>query len=107
MESNYFLIEAIKKLYSGTFSVTETGIYEEIEWLSEDIEKPTLEEIQAEVQRLEEEWEKTEYQRFRSKEYPPLEDFVDAYYWVQKGESTLMDEYISRCDEVKEKYPKS
>ena len=42
----------------------------------------------------------------RVKEYPPLSDFADAYYWIQKGDETKMNEYITKCEEVKNKYPK-
>jgi hypothetical protein len=42
----------------------------------------------------------------RVREYPPLSDFADAYYWVQKGDETKMNEYIAKCEEVKNKYPK-
>lgn len=39
-------------------------------------------------------------------EYPPLSNFADAYYWMQKGDETKMNEYIAKCEEVKNKYPK-
>lgn len=68
---------------------------------------PNKEELEEEIQRLKIEWEKTEYQRIRGPEYPSLADFADAYYWAQKGDNTKMDEYILKCDEVKEKYPKT
>lgn len=42
----------------------------------------------------------------RKREYPPLEDFVDAFYWMQKGDSAMMDAYIAKCDAVKAKHPK-
>lgn len=108
MESKDFLVNAIKNLYPGTFSITSTstGNYEDIGWLSEDIPKPTLEEIESEIQRLEEEWKKTEYQRLRSPEYPPITEFADAMYWNSRGNSSHLEEYYRKCDEVKSKYPK-
>lgn len=42
----------------------------------------------------------------RAKEYPSLADFADAYYWMQKGQTNLMDEYVAKCDAVKNKFPK-
>jgi hypothetical protein len=48
----------------------------------------------------------TAYQRQRAPKYPPLQDFVDAYYWAQKGDNTLMDAYVAACDKVKADYPK-
>ena len=41
----------------------------------------------------------------RAAEYPPITDFVDAYYWMQKGRTDLMDAYVAKC-ETKQKYPK-
>ena len=42
----------------------------------------------------------------RQAEYPSLADFADAYYWMQKGQTDLMDEYVAKCDAVKNKFPK-
>ena len=42
----------------------------------------------------------------RQAEYPSLADFADAYYWMQKGKTDLMDEYVAKCDAVKNKFPK-
>ena len=52
-------------------------------------------------------FKKNEYQNQRYFEYPNLREFADAYYWSQKGDDTLMNAYIAKCDAVKEKYPKS
>ena len=48
----------------------------------------------------------TSYQELRRAEYPPLSDLADAMYWSEKGDTTLLNAYISKCDAVKEKYPK-
>jgi hypothetical protein len=42
----------------------------------------------------------------RAAEYPPITDFVDAYYWAQKGKTELMDAYVAKCDAIKQKFPK-
>ena len=42
----------------------------------------------------------------RAAEYPPITDFVDAYYWMQKGRTDLMDAYVAKCQATKQKYPK-
>ena len=68
--------------------------------------KPTREEINQEIERLQAEYEAKEYQRQRAPEYPDLREFVDAYYWAQKGDETKMNEYITKCDAVKDMYPK-
>ena len=46
------------------------------------------------------------YKEQRAPEYPSLAEFADAYYWAQKGDNTLMDAYVAKCDAVKSTYPK-
>jgi hypothetical protein len=47
-----------------------------------------------------------QYKFDRAAAYPSIVDFADAYYWAQKGDNTLMDAYVAKCDDVKTKYPK-
>ena len=79
--------------------LTDNGL----EWLSPDISQPTEAEIQAEVQRLQAEYDAQEYARNRAKEYPAMEDYLDG---VVKGDQAQIDKYIADCLAVKEKYPK-
>lgn len=76
--------------------------------LSDDVSTfgVTWEQVSNELNRLTQEYNNTVYQRLRKSEYPDLTDFADAYYWAQKGDNTKMNEYITKCDNVKEKYPK-
>ena len=46
---------------------------------------------------------KTQYQRDRAKEYPPITDYVDG---VVKGDQAQVQAYIDACLAVKAKYPK-
>ena len=81
--------------------------FDEIDWYEENEDEcPTKEELDAEIVKLQNEKDATEYQSRREPEYPSLKDFADAYYWAQKGDTTKMDEYIQKCDDVKTKYPK-
>ena len=48
-------------------------------------------------------FEKTQYQRDRQPEYPPMEDYLDG---IVKGDQAQVDKYIADCLAVKEKYPK-
>ena len=85
--------------------------YDGLQWLEKPVweggqKKPTREEVEEEVARLQAEYEAKEYQRQRAPEYPYLREFVDAYYWAQKGDETKMNEYITKCDAVKDMYPK-
>ena len=60
-----------------------------------------LEEAQAVADKAEE--AKTQYQRDRQEEYPPLADYLDA---IVKGDTAQVDQYIADCLAVKAKYPK-
>lgn len=60
----------------------------------------------ANLAKLVEEKKVNEYKFKRAAEYPSLADFADAYYWMQKGKTNLMDEYVAKCDAVKNKFPK-
>lgn len=59
--------------------------------------------INAELERLESEYQRLEYQRKRAAEYPPIEDYIDG---VVKGDQTQVQAYIDACLAVKAKYPK-
>jgi hypothetical protein len=65
--------------------------------------KPTKVEVEAEVARLQKEWEDTEYQRLRAKEYPDVKEYLDG---LVKGDTEQMQAYIDACLAVKAKYPK-
>ena len=60
-----------------------------------------IEEAEAEVRKIER--AKTQYQRARQPEYPPMEDYLDG---VVKGDQGQIDKYIADCLAVKDKYPK-
>lgn len=42
----------------------------------------------------------------RHSSYPPIADFVDAYYWQARGDGSKMDAYLAACDAVKQRFPK-
>ena len=82
--------------------------YEGIEWLEKPVweggqKKPTKDEVEAEAARLQKEWEDTEYQRLRAKEYPDVKEYLDG---LVKGDTEQMQAYIDACLAVKAKYPK-
>ena len=82
--------------------------YEGIVWNEPPVweggqKKPTKAEVEAEVARLQKEWEDTEYQRLRAKEYPDVKEYLDG---IVKGDTEQMQAYIDACLAVKAKYPK-
>lgn len=44
-----------------------------------------------------------DYQYFRKREYPPIEDYIDA---VVKNDQEAIQEYTDKCLAIKAKYPK-
>lgn len=77
--------------------------YEGLDWKDKHQTKPTKEELDAEVARLQAEHERTEYQRQRATEYPPIGDQLDALW--KGGEAAA--EMLAKVQAVKNKYPKS
>ena len=59
--------------------------------------------VQAEVTRLQAEYEAKEYQRKRALEYPDFKDYLDG---IVKGDQAQIQAYIDACNAVKNKYPK-
>ena len=76
---------------------------DELEWLDKNQTQPTEAEIQAEVTRLQAEYDAQEYARKRAAEYPNMADYLDG---LVKGDQAQMDKYIADCLAVKAKYPK-
>jgi hypothetical protein len=63
----------------------------------------TWDEIQAEITRLQADYEAKQYQRDRAAEYPSVNDYLDG---IVKGDQAQIDAYIAACQAVKAKYPK-
>jgi hypothetical protein len=102
------IVQALFSLRPGANWSLNGDTYEGLWWAdTNELPPPTKEEVEAEVARLQAEYDAKEYQRLREPEYPDLKEFVDAYYWAQKGDDTKMNAYIVKCDAVKDKYPKS
>jgi len=65
--------------------------------------EPTESEIQAEITRLEAEYDSLAYARKRQAEYPDIYDYIDG---VVKSDQAQIDKYIADCQAVKDKYSK-
>lgn len=78
------------------------GSYETLVWESDDIPKPTLEELEAEVVRLQTDWDENEYRRWRDVNYPSVGDQLDALYHA----GLFPPEMAEKIRAVKEQFPK-
>jgi uncharacterized protein with ParB-like and HNH nuclease domain len=101
------IADAIRNLAPKAAFRLEGNEYSGLEWRDQNTPKPTEEEVNAEVARLQAEYDFKEYQRLRSIEYPPLTDLADAMYWASQGDNTKLDTYYAACEAVKLKYPKA
>jgi hypothetical protein len=93
--------QAILKLRPGSLFYCVGDTYEGLTWHDDnELPPPTEEEIQAEIERLQAEYEYKQYQRDRATAYPSIQEQLDVLY--HQG----YDGWKARIDEVKNKYPK-
>jgi hypothetical protein len=101
MTSYIFTIgDAIHSLLpNAEFSVSGND-YDRIEWYSENIPKPTLAEIDAELQRLQADHDRKDYQRQRADAYPSIEEQLDLMF--HGG----YDVWKAQIQAIKDQFPK-
>ena len=92
-------VDAIKSLNKDSQFVIRG---EELEWLSPNIQQPTEAEIQAEITRLQAEYDAQSYARSRVQEYPPIGDQLDALFKA----GVFPADMAAAIQAVKDKYPK-
>lgn len=100
--------EAILRLCpEAEFSVLDNDP-SKIEWIKpeEESDRPSIGQIETELEVLDALAEENAYKNLRRDEYPPLEDLADAIYWQANGNEEPMSAYLLKCEEVKNKYPK-
>ena len=97
------LVEAIHSLRPNAIFTISGRSYDGLEWLDETQTKPTREEVEAEMNRLQVIYDNNEYQRLREPEYPPIKDQLDMLYH-DKINGT--DNWLQAIQAVKDKYPK-
>ena len=73
-----------------------------IEWMDTEQTQPTEAEIQAEVIRLQAEYDAQAYARSRVQEYPPIGDQLDALFKA----GVFPADMAAAIQAVKDKYPK-
>lgn len=75
---------------------------DELEWLDTNQTKPTDAEINAEVTRLQADYDAKAYQRSRKPEYPDIGDQLDDLFKA----GAFSDDMTAKIQAVKDKYPK-
>jgi len=95
------VFHAIQSLVPG--AEVSVGIYnQEIVWHNPEVAPVTIEQIQAEQQRLQQAYDWNEYQRNRAREYPSIQEQLDALYHA----GVFPAEMAARIRAVKQKYPR-
>ena len=75
---------------------------DKLEWLDKKQTKPTDSEIDAEVKKLQAQYNAKAYQRSRKPEYPDIGDQLDDLYKA----GAFSDDMTAKIKAVKDKYPK-
>jgi hypothetical protein len=96
------IITKVDALFSLKPNAQWTLRGEELEWVDTIQTKPTEQELQNEIVRLQAQYDANEYQRKRAAEYPPIGDQLDALW---KGGDAAA-EMLTKVQAVKTKYPK-
>lgn len=100
------MIERVDAIFSLVPDADVIDHGNSVTWKNYDVAPITEEQINAEVLRLQAEYDSKDYQRKRAVEYPPLTDLADAMYWAAQGDNTKLEAYYAACEAVKLKYPK-
>jgi|TARA_R100000081_G_C4797791_1_gene162050 hypothetical protein len=97
---NYDIVATILAINPNAAFVLEGNNYADIQWMDENIPKPTEEECVQKAAELAYQEEINEYQRKRAREYPPYADQFDQIFHdgIDAWKSTIL--------EVKRRYPK-
>lgn len=97
------IIDAIHSLRPEAQWSLNGGKYEGLDWFDTNTQpKPTNEEVEAEIARLQAEYDLTEYQRQRAPEYPSIGDQLDALFHA----GVFPPEMAAQIQAIKDKYPK-
>ena len=97
------IAEALQSLTPGALWKYSGEDLDSLEWMSDDIEEPSREQILEEIKRLDNEAENMAYMELRRIEYPDFREYLDG---IVKNDQGQIDKYIADCLAVKEKYPK-
>ncbi len=105
MKKEFNIVDALLSLRPGSQWTSYGNHYNDLVWHEPSEEdggqpKPTIEEIEKEIERLKEEYDYNQYQRDRVKAYPSIEDQLDLLY--HGG----YDAWKEEINKVKEEYPK-
>ena len=74
-----------------------------VRWDDLEASKPTKTFLESELVKLQNAWDKLDYSRNRTNDYPDIHDQLDMLYWDKKNNTTT---HTDAVEEVKTKWPK-
>ncbi len=99
--------KALLKLRPGASWILKNDTLTGLTWTDEIQTRPTDEEIEAEIERLQSEYDAKEYQRLREPEYPKLADQLDMlWHAIDENKLDTTSDFYQSLKAVKDKYPK-
>lgn len=101
------IAQALMNLRPGARWSCMYGEYRGLEWLDTEQSKPTQEEVEVEVARLQADWDRREYQRVRAEQYPSIAEQLDMlWHAMDTGALPRVDSFYSAIKAVKDANPK-
>jgi hypothetical protein len=102
------ITEALLSLVPGAQWSMIDEDYDTLDWSENNTQqKPTKEEVDVEVARLQAIKESLKYKEQRVGEYPSIQDQLDSLYHDIKNGTLDSGEWINSIEFVKNKYPKT
>ena len=99
-----FVTDAIKSIYPLATPGFMTGdTYASLKWFSEDLTKPTEDEWDTALAKVQSDWTAQAYARDRATSYPSVGDQLDM---LMKDMRDRTETHQTACEAVKLKYPK-
>ena len=104
MANKIGILNALQSLKPNAEWALRDGV---LDWLDSVETEPTQAEIDAEITRLQAEYDSQAYARTRAAVYPSVADFMEAYTEKEIGSSsTKWDAYVTAYNKVRSDNPK-
>ena len=97
-----FILKALHSI-SPNAQYTVGDTYDTLQWHSEDLTKPTEEEWDTALAKVQNDWTANEYARSRARAYDSVGDQLDQLMKDMRDGTTT---HQTSCEAVKAKYPK-
>ena len=107
MLDHFNIVKALESLCPGAQWSMNGDTYEGIEWLDQTQTKPTIEEINEEIEQLTIEFNRKQYQRDRAVNYPNVKEQLDMiWHAINQDKLDKTSDFYLTLKSVKDTYPK-